>query len=189
MKKALGLIETYGYVTAIEAADASLKAANVSLKKCEFVKGGLVAILITGDVSAVKASVYAGKTAANRIGQVISTTVIARTGEGLDRVLYKDVEKSEENDIEKAISDGPKDKSEGDKVKELVEEGKPAKTIRFEGQIIELNSEKELNKMRVVELRKMVRRLEDFHMNNEQIKYAKKRELIDAIIEYSEKER
>lgn len=118
-KEALGLIETYGYVAAIEAADASLKAANVNLKKCEFIKGGLVTILITGDVSAVKASVDAGEAAASRVGKVISTTVIARTGEGLDEVFYKDEDKVEDKiiaeesfeEIEKEeIKEEPKEK-------------------------------------------------------------------------------
>ncbi|MSS44332.1 BMC domain-containing protein [Anaerosalibacter bizertensis] len=112
-KEALGLIETYGYVAAIEAADASLKAANVNLKKCEFIKGGLVTILITGDVSAVKASVDAGEAAASRVGKVISTTVIARTGEGLDEVFYKDEDKVEdkiiaEESFEKIEKEEPK---------------------------------------------------------------------------------
>jgi microcompartment protein CcmL/EutN len=89
-KEALGLIETYGYVAAVEAADACLKSANVTLEKCEFVRGGLVTILITGDVSAVKVAIDAGKMAASRIGKVISSTVIARIGEGLDKTFYED---------------------------------------------------------------------------------------------------
>lgn len=123
-REALGLIETYGYVTAIEAADASLKAANVTLKKCEFVKGGLVTILITGDVSAVKASVDAGEAAASRIGKVVSTTVIARTGEGLDKVFYKKEEKIEVKNIDK------EDFEKLQKEKEVVEKDKKSQSTK-----------------------------------------------------------
>ena len=117
-KEALGLIETYGYVSAVVAADACLKSANVNLQKCEFVKGGLVTILITGDVSAVKAAVDAGEMAASRIGEVLSTSVIARTGEDLDEVFYKD----KELDNCKAESSIAETKEESFKKEELEKE-------------------------------------------------------------------
>lgn len=67
--EALGMIETYGLVPAIEAADAMLKAAEVRLLERDFVKGGIVTIIVTGDVAAVKASVDAGAAAASRLGE------------------------------------------------------------------------------------------------------------------------
>ncbi|MBQ0079416.1 MAG: BMC domain-containing protein [Eubacterium sp.] len=67
--EALGMIETYGLVPSIEAADAMLKAAEVRLLERTFVKGGLVTITVTGDVAAVKASVDAGAAAAARLGE------------------------------------------------------------------------------------------------------------------------
>ena len=67
--EALGMIETYGLVPSIEAADAMLKAAEVRLLERTFVKGGLVTITVTGDVAAVKASVDAGAAAAPRLGE------------------------------------------------------------------------------------------------------------------------
>ena len=66
--KALGMIETYGLVGAIEAADVMLKTATVTLLKKEIVKGGLVLVSITGDVGAVKTAVEAATTAVNRLG-------------------------------------------------------------------------------------------------------------------------
>ncbi|MDO4280374.1 MAG: BMC domain-containing protein [Peptococcaceae bacterium] len=78
--EALGMIETYGLVPAIEAADAMLKAAEVRLLERSFVKGGLVAITVTGDVAAVKAAVDAGAAAAARLGErsLVSQHVIPR---------------------------------------------------------------------------------------------------------------
>ena len=78
--EALGMIETYGLVPAIEAADAMLKAAEVRLLERTFVKGGLVTITVTGDVAAVKASVDAGAAAASRLGEraLVTQHVIPR---------------------------------------------------------------------------------------------------------------
>lgn len=79
MDKALGLIETVGLPAAIEAADAAVKSAQVTLLGCESAKGGgLTVVMITGDVGAVKAAVEAGKTAASKVGRVWSTHVIPR---------------------------------------------------------------------------------------------------------------
>ena len=68
---ALGMIETYGYLAAVEALDSALKAANVSLVDVVRVKGGLVTVLIEGDVGAVKAAVDASAAAAERVGTVV----------------------------------------------------------------------------------------------------------------------
>lgn len=85
--QALGLIETYGFVAAVEACDASLKAANVSLQGIKFVRGGLVSVAFLGDVGAIKAAVDAGAAAASKVGTVLSTHVIPRPAEGLGRVM------------------------------------------------------------------------------------------------------
>lgn len=74
--EALGMIETKGLVGSIEAADAMVKAANVSLIGKEHVGGGLVTILVRGDVGAVKAATDAGVAAAQRIGELLSVQVI-----------------------------------------------------------------------------------------------------------------
>lgn len=78
--EALGMIETYGLVPAIEAADAMLKAAEVRLLERTFVKGGLVTVTVTGDVGAIKAAVDAGAAAAARLGEraLVSQHVIPR---------------------------------------------------------------------------------------------------------------
>ncbi len=88
MQLALGLIETKGLVGAIEAADAMLKAANVKLIGKEYVGGALVVIKIIGDVAAVKSSVDAGASAAQRVGHLVSTHVIPRPDDQLETILY-----------------------------------------------------------------------------------------------------
>ncbi len=75
---ALGLIETKGYVAAVEAADAMAKSANVDVRGLEMVGGGLVTVIVTGDVAAVNAATDAGAAAAGRVGEVVSVDVIAR---------------------------------------------------------------------------------------------------------------
>lgn len=85
--KALGMIEVYGYVTAVEALDSALKAANVKLVDVTLVQGGLVTVLVDGDVGAVKAAMDASKTAAERIGKVISVHVIARPNSEVDKII------------------------------------------------------------------------------------------------------
>ena len=74
--QALGMIETKGLVGSIEAADAMVKAANVHLIGKVHVGGGLVTVMVRGDVGAVKAAVDAGAAAASRVGELISTPVI-----------------------------------------------------------------------------------------------------------------
>ncbi|MEG6522915.1 ethanolamine utilization microcompartment protein EutM [Desulfotomaculum sp. 1211_IL3151] len=85
--EALGLIETKGLVGAIEAADAMVKAANVSLIGREFVGGGLVTIMVRGDVGAVKAATDAGAAAAQRVGELISVHVIPRPHGDVELIL------------------------------------------------------------------------------------------------------
>lgn len=78
MNTAIGLIETKGLVGAIEAIDASLKAANVKLLRKEKSTGGWVMVVMTGDVGSVKAAVDAGSAAAERMGQLVASHVIPR---------------------------------------------------------------------------------------------------------------
>lgn len=75
---AIGMIETKGYVAALAAADAMVKAANVSIVGREQVGDGLVAVIINGDVGAVKAATEAGAEVAGQVGQLVSVHVIPR---------------------------------------------------------------------------------------------------------------
>ena len=82
--QALGMIETKGLVASIEAADAMVKAANVTLIGKEHVGGGLVTVMVRGDVGAVKAATDAGAAAAERVGELISVHVIPRPHEEVE---------------------------------------------------------------------------------------------------------
>ena len=86
-QQALGLIETKGLVPAIEAADAMVKAANVNLIGKVHVGGGLVSVMVRGDVGAVKAATDAGAAAAERVGELRSVHVIPRPAADVDYLL------------------------------------------------------------------------------------------------------
>lgn len=85
----LGMIETKGLVGAIEAADAMVKSANVQLVGKEQVGGGLVTVMVRGDVGAVKAATDAGAAAEEKVGELISVHVIARPHVEVDNILPK----------------------------------------------------------------------------------------------------
>ncbi len=94
MQEALGVIETRGLATAIEAADAAVKTANVKLADYIKAGGGKVNIVVRGDVAAVKAAVEAGISSASQIGQVVSNTIIPRPSDKLVPVFPIDIEKT-----------------------------------------------------------------------------------------------
>ncbi len=83
----LGMIETKGMVGAIEAADAMVKSANVQLVGKELAGGGLVTVMVRGDVGAVKAATDAGAAAAEKVGELVSVHVIARPHTEVDNIL------------------------------------------------------------------------------------------------------
>ncbi|MGQ9557370.1 MAG: ethanolamine utilization microcompartment protein EutM [Desulfurispora sp.] len=89
ISNALGMIETKGLVAAIEAADAMVKAANVTLIGKEYAGGGLVTVMVRGDVGAVKAATDAGAAAAQRIGDLVSVHVIPRPHADVENILPK----------------------------------------------------------------------------------------------------
>src|SRR5687768_8236342 len=84
---ALGMIETRGFVGATEATDAMVKAAAVTIIKKEYAEGGLVTILVRGDVAAVKAATDAGAVAAARVGELVAVHVIPRPHDATDLLL------------------------------------------------------------------------------------------------------
>ncbi len=82
---AIGMIETRGYVAALASADAMVKAANVEIVARNEVGGGLVSVVIRGDVGAVKAATEAGAEAANAVGEVVAVHVIPRPHQDLGK--------------------------------------------------------------------------------------------------------
>lgn len=93
MSEAIGMIETKGYTASVEASDAMVKAANVSLVKTIPIGGGLITVLAKGDVGSIKAAVDAGARAAGKVGELISSHIIARPHEDLLKAFLGDVAK------------------------------------------------------------------------------------------------
>lgn len=90
---AIGMVETKGFVAAVEAADAMLKAANVTLIGKTQVGSGLVAIMVRGDVGAVKAATDAGAAAADKVGELVSVHVIPRPHDEVEIILPQKIGK------------------------------------------------------------------------------------------------
>ncbi|MGM0602707.1 MAG: BMC domain-containing protein [Bacillota bacterium] len=86
-REALGLVETIGFVGAIEAADAMVKAANVKLVGYEKIGSGYITVMVRGDVGATKAATDAGAAAAGKVGEVVSVHVIPRPHEDVSKLL------------------------------------------------------------------------------------------------------
>ncbi len=99
MSQAIGMIETKGLVGSMEAADAMIKAANVKLIKQEFIDGGIVTVIVQGDVGAVQAAVDAGREAAKRVGELLGAHVIPRP----DESVFNMVKPLEQNESEQQI--------------------------------------------------------------------------------------
>lgn len=89
MSQALGLVETKGFVGAVEAADAMVKSANVALVGSEKIGAGFVTVMVRGDVGAVKAAVDAGSAAAAKVGELVAQHVIPRPHADVEKLLPK----------------------------------------------------------------------------------------------------
>lgn len=188
--KALGLIETYGYIGAIEAADTAVKAAYVELSAVEKVKGGLVTVQLLGDVGAVKAAVDAGVQKCKALGVYVSSHVIARP----DSELYKIVPKLNSDEAIETIKEADKLKEiiafedenakEDEKIEKADKIEKDEKADKLETSEPEFKLPKHFYTMKVVLLRNYVRKLDNFPIPNKKIKFANKQQLIDGLIEY-----
>ncbi len=188
--KALGMIEVYGYLAAVEALDASLKAANVSFHSVTRVQGGLVSVIVTGDVGATKAAIDAGAAAAKRVGEVISVHVIPRPDGSIETMLGE----SKGNKPGKnpsptahcskpviAVHEQDETQTEGDRE----ESGKNGTDAKEHAELHSIN-ENSLRSMTVVHLRKMARDIKINNMTSKEIRFAQKERLIEAICSFME---
>ena len=89
MGDALGMVEVKGLVGAIEAADAMTKSANVELIGYEKIGSGLVTVMVSGDVGAVKAATDAGAAAAEKVGEIVSVHVIPRPNKDVEQLISR----------------------------------------------------------------------------------------------------
>ena len=149
--QALGLVETKGLVGAIEAADAGLKAANVELLGSERADAGLVTVMFGGDVAAVKAACDAGAAAAERVGQLVGVHVIPRPSPMLAAIET--------------------DESPG---KRAADDSAPPQLPNGSWDLAALEGAK------VVELRDMARRVENFPLKGRDVARASREELLAA---------
>ena len=181
--QALGMIEVYGYLTAVEALDSALKAANVSRLGVEKVRGGLVTVLVEGDVGAVKAAMDASAAAAERVGTVISVHVIPRPADDVTRMLKGGKEPEEPTPPEPEEPSEPEISSEPDTLSEPESEAVKAEEGEKAPQDVTVE---EMQTMGVDALRRLARALEIKNMTRAEIRFAKKQELIQKITEFKE---
>ena len=181
--QALGMIEVYGYLTAVEALDSALKAANVSRLGVEKVRGGLVTVLVEGDVGAVKAAMDASAAAAERVGTVISVHVIPRPADDVTRMLKGGKEPEEPTPPEPEKPSEPEISSEPDTLSEPESEAVKAEEGEKAPQDVTVE---EMQTMGVEALRRLARALEIKNMTRAEIRFAKKQELIQKITEFKE---
>lgn len=198
--KALGMIEVNGYLAAVEAADAALKAANVKLLALEKVKAGITNVQITGDVGAVKAAVDAAGAAADNLGRLRGIHVIPSPSEELSKILpkIKPVEPLEllEKTIEIINGDGlenieeVKKEDSKENSKEISEKDKIETIDDFniivDSEEVEIEN-RDFESMKVEELRNLVKKLNLPNMSNKKIKLEKKDDLIKILKEHDGK--
>jgi energy-coupling factor transport system substrate-specific component len=193
--KALGMIEVIGYLAAVEALDSALKAAKVTMVNVTLVRGGLVSVFVTGDVGAVKAAMDASKTAAKRVGEVISVHVIPRPSDSIDKMIpyhTKDTPSSPKDpsafDKQENITPSEIDKLQSSS--ELPYKNSQEK-VRQDSQKTDRNpiTPDQMKDMKVEELRSLARELDITNMTRKQIRFAKKHELIESISKFIEQER
>ena len=209
--EAIGMIETYGLLASIEAADAMVKAANVTLLNKINVGGGLVMVVVTGDVGAVRAAVSTGTVAASRLGTVRSTHVIPRpikeigcilagktgTGKGgADKNCTNTPTEQPDSSAQEttpAETEPPVEQQTPDIEDSPVEQQMPTEAepsaeqqmtdIEESPAELRVPTSSELESMNVPQLRSLLRKMEGKTLTPEEIKYANREKLLEAFSE------
>ncbi|ABW18351.1 microcompartments protein [Alkaliphilus oremlandii OhILAs] len=192
MAKALGLIEVRGKLGAILAADAAIKAASVRLLGSEVVSGGLTTIHIIGDIAAVKAAVEAGVVAVADKNCLISSHVIPRLDDQVERMLEKTLGRKEErpSDLKESNESTTKGKIEEEKPDKAVVPSNGSQEISKENLKSSINTivgtsfdKEDLEKMRVTDLRSLAYQSDLSTIKKSEIKTANKTILIEALMD------
>ena len=199
---ALGMIETKGLVASVEAADAMVKAANVVLSGKVSVGGGLVTVMVRGDVGAVKAATDAGAAAAERVGELISVHVIPRPHTELEAILpapptgdrgknespkplapRPDAQPARQTPDSSAMQDVPCPACEKPDTQTLTAEpaSETAAEVRQTPDSGSLPTLETLERMPVVQLRALARELNVGTMTRQEIRFAKKDQLLTEL--------
>lgn len=188
--KALAMIEVYGYLAAVEALDSALKAANVNLFQVICTRGGLVTVLVTGDVGAVRAAADAAATAAGRVGSVLAVHIIPRPTEEIGFMLAGSPQGGH-SPLSPAPSNKTPEEPEHSRLEqkallmELLESEPNPEASEPPESIGSIDwrtlSDEELHQLTVPSLRAIVRSLEHCSMTRKEIRFGKKEELIAEI--------
>ena len=176
---ALGLVETKGLVGAIEAADAMVKTAQVTLVGKERTDPGMITIKVVGDTAAVRSAVEAGAAAAQRVGQLISKHVIPRPAEGLKDLIYAKSSRMEQ-EVERLLGVKP---SQTDSEPE--EEPTSQENLFTAPADLSAEDQKyfdKLNAMTVHELRTFARKVEGLPIHGREISRANKSQLLEELM-------
>jgi len=202
--RALGMVETRGLIASIEAADAMVKAAKVTLLGKEKITAGLVTVLIVGETAAVKSAVDAGAAAAQRVGELVSTHIIPRPDDQIDNIVSI-ISEAElpKKEVVPVTEKRPERKKRQIQIEEKAEETEPViepsssstiDRLKEEALGITLSTEKpakskskselgftmsELEVMNVHQLRRFARDLESFPIKGREISRANRGELLD----------
>lgn len=166
--QALGMIETRGLVASVEAADAMLKAADVTLQCKEYSGGGLVSVMVRGDVGAVKAATDAGAAAAERVGELVSVHVISRPHGDVETIL--DRVHPEETD------EGPEGPGGGSDEEPMQSSESIDEKLETSSVLLD-----EIGSKSIAELRNLARKLGIDTLTRKQIRSARKDVLVDGI--------
>ncbi|WP_394804856.1 BMC domain-containing protein [Lactococcus lactis] len=180
--KALGMIETYGVIGAIEAADVMLKVADVSLIKKEKVQGGLQLITVDGDVGAVKVAVDAAASAVERLGKnlLFSAHVIPRPDIQLDSICGREDLNSDSEPIEQSQPiELVEDIQVGTSIDEIIVENEKADEEVYQS-ANELKTV--LNKKRALDLKEMVMNNVNITLSEDEVQKMFKKELINLLL-------
>lgn len=184
---ALGMVETYGYIAHIEAADACLKAANVRLIGSERVKGGYMLVKVMGDVGSVKAAIDAARGALEILGFKAVTHVIPRPSQEIQKLIFlqksdasqkSQIKEDKQGEVEVLEDMGNSLHTENQE--EIQPQESNNKTTKDINQDLDI---KKLSKMNVAKLRVISRSLEGISMDKNKINFGKKEELIKAILD------
>jgi microcompartment protein CcmL/EutN len=194
---ALGMIETKGLVAAIEAADAMVKAANVVLTGKVHVGGGLVTVMVRGDVGAVKAATDAGAAAAERVGELISVHVIPRPHEELEPILPGGVDKTSvpgetagpENSVKPIVKPIAAEAPVAPVAEKKAETAKASARSKESGAKKKAGAHADIESMSVVQLRKYARSIKGFPIEGREISKANKATLLGLIKKHNKGEK
>lgn len=185
---ALGMLETYGLIAAIEGLDAAVKAANVTLCGFKYVTGGLVTFFVTGDVGATKAAIAAGQTAAEKVGKVISSHVIPRPAESTTIIASpteKPAGRRRGTGIHKrdfaAKASAKSEPAKKPEESKSVPESAPVKVVES-AKDQKGYTEEQLREIKTTDLRKLAREFKNIGLTKIEIRDAKKEPLIEAIL-------